>query len=129
MNTMTPLYKLIASALQASLNCERSGNAEWHVKHREAIGALVREHMPSGSGFDHGTAFDGDRSTPDKLVFNTSYHHAGESGYTHWTDHSITVRASLVFGITLTISGRDYRGFKDYCDDVFRQALLTEVKE
>jgi hypothetical protein len=126
---MPTLYKAIAGKLQAILNCGRSVNTEWDLKRREAICTLVREHMPSGSGFDSGTDIDWDRSTPNKLVFTTSYHHHGECGYTHWSNHSITVRASLVSGITLTISGRDYRGFKDYCYDVFHTALMAEVEE
>jgi hypothetical protein len=46
------VYKKLAQTLQAMENCARSGNAEWHEKHKQTVHAIVKEYMPSGSGFD-----------------------------------------------------------------------------
>ena len=75
-----PFYRAIASTLQARINCEKRGNYEWHARHLERIESLVKAHAPSGSGFDNGTRFDVDASTPERLVFTTSFHHMDERG-------------------------------------------------
>jgi hypothetical protein len=122
------LAAAIASRLEAMSNCEKTGNAEWLLKHEEAAEKLVRDHMPSGSGVDNGTALDFDASTPDKLIFRTSFHHMDDGGfYAGWTDHAITVRASLVHGITIAIGGRDRNSIKEYLHDIYHQALTALV--
>lgn len=126
---MAPLYRVIAQRLQAIANCEASDNAEWAERHTDVVEALVREHMPSGSGFDCGTKLDFDRSTLERLVFASEYHHHGEQGYTGWTQFRVTVRPSLMYEVELTISGRDRNGFKEYAYEVFRNAILTQVTD
>lgn len=119
-----PLYQALASKVSAHLACIASNNVEWERRHREDAEALVRQCMPSGSGFDSGTTLEWDASRSDKLVFTTKYHHMNDVGYyTRWTDHTVTVRADLVHGITLVIGGRDYREIKDYIAEVFHHAL------
>lgn len=54
----TPLYVELARLVQARLNCIAQGNQEWLGKHEERIVELVKEQMPSGSGFDYGTKLD-----------------------------------------------------------------------
>jgi len=128
MNDRQRVYREIASKLQAIRNCEQSGNKEWQVKHGDAIKRIVRNYLPSGSGFDSGTALDLDRSEPDKLVFVTEFHHMNEDGYYDgWTHHDVTVRPSLAFGFRLTISGRDRNDIKDYIAGEFEQALNEGV--
>lgn len=123
------LYRELASLVQARLNCEETGNREWFQKHEERIEELVKNYMPSGSGFDCGTKIDLDKSTLEKLVFYTDFHHMNEVGcYDGWTEHCITVRPSLAFGFTLTISGRNRNEIKDYIHQVFDCALDEEVK-
>jgi hypothetical protein len=120
----------IASRLAAIANCEKAGNTEWRDRHSDALRAIVRNCLPSGSGFDAGTSLDTERSTAEKLVFNTEFHHMHESGmYDGWTNHSVTVRASLLYGITLTISGRDRNGIKDYIHESFDIALRAPFVE
>jgi hypothetical protein len=46
-------------------NCRKSGNDGWLEKHGQEIMDIVKNDMPSGSGFDNGTglnvgALDGD---------------------------------------------------------------------
>ena len=123
------LYRKLASLVQAHINCEISGNKEWFEKHEARIEELVKNYMPSGSGFDCGTKIDLDKSTPEKLVFYTDFHHMNEVGYYDgWTEHRITVRPSLAFGFTLTISGKNRNEIKDYIHQAFDCALNEEVK-
>ncbi len=118
---MPKVYQAIASAFTAYQNCIKSGNAELQAKHMERIELLVREWLPSGSGWDTGTKFDG--GTSDKLIFTGSFHHMNESGmYDGWTDHTVTVTPAFD-GINIKISGRDRNQIKDYLADLFLNAL------
>lgn len=123
-----PLYQEIANKLQAIENCKESGNHDWQQRHTSEVLALVKARMPSGAGFDCGTALDMKESTPERLVFNTSYHHMDDNGsYSHWTEHTIVVTASLVFDINLEITGitsdLEDNGFGDYIYDAIHYAL------
>lgn len=123
------LYKKIASLLNAIENCKKSNNTKWFEKHSEKIELLVKNCMPSGSGFDCGTTLALERSTPEKLVFITSYHHMNTDGYYDgWTDHTVTVQPSLQFDFTLTVLGENRNDIKDYMHDVFSEALNTLVE-
>lgn len=132
-----PLYVALARNLIAVRNCEKSGNAEWLARHRERILRLVKQHMPSGAGFDNGTAIDLDESMPstasgrvEKLVFRTAFHHMNEVGmYDGWTEHTVTVRPSLAFGIEISISGRNRNEIKDLIHESFDTTLRSEVSE
>lgn len=118
----------IALLLSARQNCINSGNTAWLGNHTSRLTSLVRNHMPSGSGIDSGTTLDIDASTPDKLVFHTSFHHMDEHGsYDGWTEHAITVRPSLAFGLTLTIGGRNRNDIKEYLSETFTDALRAEI--
>lgn len=118
------LYIHIAHTLLAMRNCEASGNLEWFSKHREDLRAV---NLPSGSGFDNGSELD-PKSTPEKLVFTTSFHHMNENGmYDGWTDHTVTVRPSLVFGFLITVGGKNRNDIKAYVAEMFECALNSEV--
>lgn len=124
------LYQAIASRVQAMDNCANGKNPEWFEKHGDAIDALVKEYMPSGSGIDNGVTFDNVRSTPERLVFNTAYHHMNEGGmYDGWTDHSVIVTPSLASGYNMRITGRDRNDIKEYLHDVFSVALDYVIDE
>ena len=59
-------------------------------------------------------------STPDKLVFYTSFHHMNDNGfYDGWTEHTVTVRPSLQFGFNMKISGQNRNEIKYHLHDVF----------
>ena len=78
----------------------------------------IMESAPSGSGFDVGTELN-DKSTPQKLIFNTSYHHMDEAGfYIGWTDHKVIITPSFN-GMDIRVTGKDYNAIKDYIADVF----------
>lgn len=127
MTTAKPLYRELASLVQARLNCITASNKEWQPKHEERICTLVKEYLPSGSGIDNGVEIDLGASTGEKLVFTFGFHHMNDGGYYDgWTDHTLTVKASLAHGIDLKISGRDRNAIKDYLYEVFHFALTTD---
>lgn len=122
------LYAHIARLIKAIENCKQSGNDEWYAKHDERLSLLIANHMPSGSGIDSGTELD-PKSTPERLVFNTSFHHMDEGGmYDGWTDHQVIVTASLMFGIDVRITGRNRNDIKEYLGGLFAAALEEEVE-
>lgn len=125
---MTPVYKFLAQKIQARLNClEKSGRMdEWRRRHEDDIIAAVDRYMPRGSGIDNGTQIDLDRSSADKLVFTTAYHHMNGNGYYDgWTNHTVTVRPSLTNAFALSISGRDRN--KEYLYQTFDIALREDT--
>jgi hypothetical protein len=125
---MTKLYVQLAEDIQAYKSVEKNGSLIWRESWKDEIYKLVKNHMPSGSGIDSGVELDFEKSTGEKLVFNTSYHHMNEVGmYDGWTEHQVIVTASLVHGITLRITGRNRNDIKDYLHDVFHEALMKEI--
>lgn len=119
------LYQTLASKVCAYHNClDRPEMGDWEARHGDDIKQLAKNFLPSGSGFDSGTEVDLDRSTGEKLVVSTSFHHMDEhGGYDGWTEHTVTVRPSLQHGFLLTIGGRDRNGIKDYIGEVFNDCL------
>ena len=127
---LKPLYQRIAIALQAMENCRRTNNSEWLARHRETIETLVANHMPSGSGIDSGTKFDFDASSPNKLVFLTSFHHMNDGGiYDGWTEHSVIVTPDLAMEFGLKVTGRDRNDIKAYLGEIYNEALSARFVE
>ena len=123
------LYQEIAALINAIENCTRTSNHEWDTKHYDKIMSIVRNEMPDGSGFDNGTYIDMEKSTGEKLVFETSFHHMNENGYYNdWTEHSVIVTPSLQFGFNLKITGRDRNQIKDYIYEVFSHCSEKELE-
>ena len=113
--------------VDARLTCIARDNHEWLAKHTERIEALVKEHLPSGAGFDHGTSLDLDASTGEKLVFNTAFHHMNDGGfYDGWTEHHVICTPSLAHDFSLKISGRNRNDIKEHIHEVFSIALQSE---
>lgn len=123
------LYKAIAqtvSSLQTCTQWEKDGRGNYAQaieNHRTRLQTL-EDCLPAGSGFDRGSSIDLDKSTGDRLVFNTAFHHMDDNGsYTQWTEHTITVEPSLIHDFELTISGRNVNGIKDYIAEHFGYVL------
>jgi hypothetical protein len=113
-------YQEISSKLNAMENCLKSGNTEWYDKHEQKIRDICKNELPSGSGFDNGTQLNWDKSTPEKLVFETSFHHMDECGYYDgWTEHSVIVTPSLQFGFNIKVSGKNRNDIKSYIHEIF----------
>lgn len=122
------IVRELASRIQARENCVKAKNDEWFEKHTAVIEDIGQE-LPSGSGFDSGTKVDLDRSTPDRIVLTTSYHHMNENGmYDGWTDHEVIITPSLQFGFNLRITGRNRNDIKEYMHEVFQAALDQPFK-
>src|SRR3990172_7258877 len=93
----------LARAVDAHLRSVAHGNTEWTLKHEEEI---------------------------ERIILYGGYHHMNESGmYDGWTEHEIWVRASLVSGIDLKITGRDRHEIKDYLYEMFQYALTRDAPE
>ena len=123
------IVEKLASLIAANLNCTKSGNDEWAIKHRESIDSIMRAFAPSGSGIDCGTAISYSASKTDKLVFYTSFHHMNDSGtYYVWTEHKVIVRPGFS-GPTVYVTGRNENDIKDYLADVFLAFLTFELQE
>lgn len=121
------IAQTLASLLMAIDNCQRTGNDYGRI-HAENLETIVRNFLPSGSGWDNGTTLDRERSTPEKLVLVGAFHHMNEGGYYDgWTVHMVTVRPSLAFGLTVTVSGQNRNGIKDYLAEMFRHAVTREI--
>lgn len=126
---MAKRYQVIATAVQARINCKERANTEWFDRWTETI-ERETNNLPSGSGIDSGVKFDFDVSTPEKLVFNFGYHHMNECGmYDGWTEHSLIVTPSLQFGFHLRITGKNRNDTKDYLHEIFQYALSEEVEK
>ena len=132
----TLIYQELASRLTALANCRTVGNTQWEDKHGGVI-MNIMESVGSGSGFDSGTSIDiNDLVVPssngrsrfrDVLKFNTAFHHMDQNGmYCGWTEHVVTVRPSLLYGFTISISGHDRNNIKDFIHDVFDSWLRSE---
>lgn len=118
----------IASIQQAIVNCVNSGNREWSERHEIARDQLIKSFMPSGSGFDNGTSFNDVLSSPERLVFNVSFHHMNERGaYDGWSHHTVVVTPSLVHGFTVRVTGRDRSNIKEFIAESFISELTKEI--
>lgn len=154
-HTKRPLYRELASTIQARKNCAKlkplqipvpdaAGkatqfapdtylpesremvNPEWFNKHTEEIRKL-EDLLPSGSGIDSGTKIDLDESHAGKLILYADYHHMDDTGcYNGWTEHTITVTPSFS-GINLRISGPNRNDIKDHLHETFDYALTRDV--
>lgn len=125
-----PVYQCLSVLVSAIANCKKNGNSEWLDRHENAAISIVKEYMPRGSGIDAGTYLNLDKSTEDRLVFTTSFHHMDDNGsYACWTDHTVIVTPSLHSGFNLKITGRDRNQIKEYLYDLFGSALHEHVPD
>lgn len=123
-------YAVLARAIGARLRCIASGNVEWRDRHEERALAVIKDHFPSGGGFDNGTRLDLDKSTAERLVLATDFHHMNEHGfYDGWTSHEIIVTGSLESGFDMRVTGRDRREIKDYIGECFSSCLSALIAE
>ena len=117
-------YQKLHMTIVALENCKVSNNEKWIAIHEETIKTIM-ESAPSGSGFDSGTKLV-PTGKAEKLVFETSFHHMDENGmYDGWTEHNVTVKPSFL-GFSLSVSGRNKNGIKEYIGDCFYEFLDQE---
>jgi hypothetical protein len=128
MMTTVPLYSAIASLLATIERCKANNNHEWLDRHQDRLDAMLKQHLPSGSGIDRGSKLLTHECKSNKLVFSADFHHMDEhGGYDGWSYHQVIVTPSLEFGAVIKITGRDRNQIKDYLHDVFNHVMFTQV--
>ncbi len=81
--------------------------------------------LPHGSGFDAGTKILS--VTDQKIVLQADFHHMDDHGfYCGWTEHKVTIRAHLVHGFSVHVSGQNKRQIKEYIADVLNSCLSAD---
>jgi len=122
------VFRQIAQLIGCLDRCHKANNCEWLTKHGERLNEIM-DSAPSGSGIDNGTVLLLEDSTPNKLLFSVDYHHMNDHGYYDgWSEHTVTVRPCLQFGIEIKISGRDRNDIKDYLHEVYHHWLNENVE-
>lgn len=85
----------------------------WQNKHitkeqrdiwKEEAEEIIGDYLPHGSGFDAGCKFDYDRSKPNELLFEFSYHHMEDGYYIGWTNHRLAITPSLANDFDMKIT-------------------------
>lgn len=88
---------------------------------------FVKQHFPSGSGFNAGTQLRGGNSK--RLTFTTAFHHMDDAGfYDGWTEHQVFIDAHLEYGFTVTVTGKNRNDIKNYIQDVFIETLQKTIE-
>lgn len=124
------VYQKLAMLLQSIANCQNTHNKEWERKHEESVRQIVRDFMPSGSGWDEGTKIDMVESGPNMLYLYGSFHHMNEFGmYDGWTSHVIRVRPSLADGFYMTIGGQNRNDIKEHLHEMFDICLRDMIRQ
>lgn len=122
-----PMIKKIASVVDAYRRCIETGNSQWVDRHLTTL-EYLNEFLPHGSGFDGVTKIDVDKSTGEKIVIFTEFHHMNDGGYYDgWTDHEVIATPSLIHDVLLRVTGRDRNHIKDYIHDTFYTALVDTM--
>lgn len=123
MSQRMPLF--VALARKLAWDCP---DTKWQSVKDSLIDSLV-DMLPSGSGIDCGSKLL-DSSKPDCIRIQADFHHINEHGYYDgWTEHIVTIRPSLQYGFTLSISGRNRNEIKDYLYELFDYALRQNVEQ
>jgi hypothetical protein len=85
----------------------------------QRLDSLIKR-APSGAGFNAGTELLVDRSSTERLVFNTPYQHMDDAGgYDGWTEHEVWVKADLLVGFTIRVTGPNRNNIKEFIADAF----------
>jgi len=118
----------LASLIDARLNCIETKNKEWEDRHEEEIEKIIKL-LPHGSGLDCSTVLIYEKSTGNKIIILSGYHAMDEmGGYTRWITFKLTIKASLMFGYNITITGNfgKDQDIKEYLHDVYNECLTTD---
>ena len=112
-----PLYQAIANIVSWTTPTEKFEDVK-QLRIRK-----FEYQLPHGSGFDSGCKINLNRSTPDKVVIDFSYHHMDSmGGYIGWTNHELIIEPSLVHGFVMDITSGNY-------DDLDQMGILDEEKD
>lgn len=132
-----PLYLALAILQARHYNLLARGNLNVGMLQavRGEIDRLVRQHLPSGSGFDKGVEWfqQKDQHLHTRLSFKADFHPMDDAGnYWPWVTFNVTAEARFD-GIDVRVKSanvsRQHRaaGLPDYVAEVFHDALVAEV--
>jgi hypothetical protein len=98
-----------------------------YYSHNKQLIKQLNKILPSGSGLDNGSEIDVDKTSCEKIVIKTAFHHMNDRGfYDGWNDHVVTIRPRFS-GFDVHVSGRNKRDIKDYIHDVFEHAMRQKI--
>ena len=105
------------------------------ISKNEQMEDLVKNYLPSGSGFDGDISID-EKSTDKKIILHVEYHHMNDNGfYDGWSTFKIIITPSLAYDYSLVVKGENvvkkyfYDGvFKNYIIDTFMPYLDKEME-
>ena len=89
--------------------------------------------LPSGSGIDSGCTIDEEKSTKNRIVIHSSFHHMDENGfYCGWSEFTVTAIPDFMNDFNLKIVGNNaiYPAFsdtKDYLYELFWESLNKNI--
>ena len=105
------------------------------ISKNEQMEDLVKNYLPSGSGFDGDISID-ERSTDEKIIIRVEYHHMDTNGfYDGWSTFKVIITASMAYNYCMQVKGESvvrkyfyHVGFDDFVIGVFRDCLDKEMK-
>ena len=134
----------IASIAWAMKGCReraeqpRGGDAErWANRHNGALGEIISNCLPSGSGFDRGVQIDWDATdiVAEKFVFVADFHCMDEHGYyCGWASFRFTVTPSFVLGMEMNTEvitpcpDADMDSLDEYVSTILGEALEAQFE-
>ena len=122
------LYKKISTALAVvqSPYAREENIAHWAEQLKS-----FEDMLPSGSGFDNGTKVNREKSTPNKIILDTAFHHMDQNGfYCGWSDLTVTINPSLLHEVEVKINFHGYKraaNDKEFFYDTFYYAIAEEI--
>lgn len=121
-----PVYQVLAGLQYAITNCRKSGNKEWEDRHHTRFDKLAVKYIARNTAGD----FSCDPQIGfDILKFGVEIQHFKDGVYSERTQHTVTVRPSLAYGFTITVSGRNVNDIKDAIVEMFDSALRQPVPD
>lgn len=130
MNTTLPkkLAHYIASACAAERRCNKHNNS-FADRWDDLLTLIEKNLLPHGSGIDCGCKIVREKCDDSRITIEFSYHHMNENGvYVGWSEYRVTARPGLEIDLSLTITGQDRNGLKEYFADLFLATLLTQYR-
>ena len=105
------------------------------ISKNEQMEDLVKNYLPSGSGFDGDISID-EKSTDEKIIIRVEYHHMDINGfYDGWSTFKVIITASMAYNYCVQVKGESvvrkyfyHVGFDDFVIGVFRDCLDKEMK-
>ena len=105
------------------------------ISKNEQMEDLVKNYLPSGSGFDGDISID-EKSTDEKIIIHVEYHHMDINGfYDGWSTFKVIITASMAYNYSMQVKGESvvrkyfyHVGFDDFVISAFRDCLDKEMK-